>query len=130
MYKTLEKPSFLYHNLIRQSQRNFKGKMVHYDTENTENTFIKGFLNINEWFIWFCNLYRIHIESVWNVLGYCGLRERSIRRAICQHHGHKNLRIHTFFLVEIWYIFLVEILIIILHLIYCMIIRKLVEIVS
>ena len=64
MYKTLEKPSFLYHNLIRQSQRNFKGKMVHYDTENTENTFIKGFLNINECFISLGNLYSILIECV------------------------------------------------------------------
>ena len=29
-------------------------------------------------------------ESVWNVLGCCGLSERTIRRAVCQHHGQKN----------------------------------------
>ena len=57
MYKTLVKPSFLCYNLFRSTQRNFKGKMVRYDTENTENTFINGFLNINECFIWLSNLF-------------------------------------------------------------------------
>jgi len=36
-------------------------------------------------------------ESVWNVSGCCGLSERSMRRAVCQVSGHKNLRTHTFF---------------------------------
>ena len=43
------------------------------------------------------NPYRMCSESVSNVLGYCGLSERTIRRAVCQPTGHKNLRIHTFF---------------------------------
>ena len=33
--------------------------MVHNDTENSENTFIKGFLNINACFISFGNLFII-----------------------------------------------------------------------
>ena len=41
-------------------------------------------------------------ESVWNVQRYCGLSEHTIRRAICQHHGHKYLGIHTEKLVEIY----------------------------
>ena len=48
MYKTLENTWNLYHNLFRSTERNSEGKMVRIDTENTENTFIKGFLNINE----------------------------------------------------------------------------------
>ena len=46
--KTLEKPSFLCYNLFRSTWRNSEGKMVRYDTENTQNQFINGFLNINE----------------------------------------------------------------------------------
>jgi len=34
-------------------------------------------------------------ESVWNVLGCCGLSERTIRRAVCQPNGRKFLGIHT-----------------------------------
>ena len=64
MYKTLVKPSFLCYNLFRSTQRNSEGKMVHNDTENTENTFIKGFLNINECFISLGNLFSILIECV------------------------------------------------------------------
>ena len=59
MYKTLVKPSFLCYNLFRSTERFSEGKMVRIDTENTENTFIKGFLNINECFIWFGNLFII-----------------------------------------------------------------------
>ena len=59
MYKTLVKPSFLCYNLFRSTWRFSEGKIVQYDTENTENTFIKGFLNINEGFISFGNPSRI-----------------------------------------------------------------------
>ena len=64
MYKTLVKPSFLWYNLFRSTRRFSEGKMVHNDTENTENTFIKGFLNINECFISLGNLFSILIECV------------------------------------------------------------------
>ena len=64
MYKTLENTWFLWYNLFRSTERNSEGKMVHNDTENTENTFIKGFLNINECFISLDNLYSILIECV------------------------------------------------------------------
>ena len=64
MYKTLENTWNLYHNLFRSTERNSEGKMVRIDTENTENTFIKGFLNINECFISLDNLYSILIECV------------------------------------------------------------------
>ena len=50
---------YVAYNLFRITWRNSEGKMVQYDTENTENTFIKGFLNINACFIWFCNLFII-----------------------------------------------------------------------
>ena len=59
MYKTLENTWFLWYNLFRSTQRNSEGKMVRIDTENIENTFIKGFLNINECFIWLSNLFII-----------------------------------------------------------------------
>ena len=45
--------------------------MVHNDTENIENTFIKGFLNINECFIWFGNLFIICRYSVQNLVRMC-----------------------------------------------------------
>ena len=64
MYKTLENTWFLWYNLFRSTERNSEGKMVHNDTENTENTFIKGFLNINECFISLGNLFSILIECV------------------------------------------------------------------
>ena len=64
MYKTLENIQVSRSNLFRSIERNSEGKMVHNDTENTENTFIKGFLNINECFIWLGNLYSILIECV------------------------------------------------------------------
>ena len=64
MYKTLVKPSFLCYNLFRITWRYSEGKMVHNDTENTENTFINGFLNINECFISLGNLFSILIECV------------------------------------------------------------------
>ena len=64
MYKTLENTWFLWYNLFRSTRRFSEGKMVHNDTENTENTFIKGFLNINECFISLGNLYSILIECV------------------------------------------------------------------
>ena len=64
MYKTLENTWILCYNLFRSTQRNSEGKMVHNDTENTENTFIKGFLNINECFISLGNLFSILIECV------------------------------------------------------------------
>ena len=69
--------------------------MVHNDTENTENTFIKGFLNINECFIWFGNLFIICKYSGQNVSGCCGPSERSMRRAVCQPNGRKNPDTHT-----------------------------------
>ena len=65
MYKTHENTWNLYSNLFRSTWRNSEGKMVRYDTENTENTFIKGFLNINECFIAFGNLFSISIECAW-----------------------------------------------------------------
>ena len=65
MYKTLENIQVSRSNLFRSIERNSEGKMVRYDTENTENTFIKGFLNINECFIAFGNLNRISIECAW-----------------------------------------------------------------
>ena len=64
MYKTLVITQFIWYNLFRSTRRNSEGKMVHNDTENTENTFIKGFLNINECFISLDNLYSILIECV------------------------------------------------------------------
>ena len=64
MYKTLVITQFIWYNLFRSTWRNSEGKMVHNDTENTENTFIKGFLNINECFISLDNLYSILIECV------------------------------------------------------------------
>ena len=64
MYKTLVITQFIWYNLFRSTRRNSEGKMVHNDTENTENTFIKGFLNINECFISLGNLYSILIECV------------------------------------------------------------------
>ena len=59
MYKTLENTGFLCYNLFRSTGMFSEGKMVQYDTENIENTFIKGFLNINECFIWLSNLFII-----------------------------------------------------------------------
>ena len=64
MYITHENTWILYHNLFRSTGRNLEGKIVHNDTENSENTFIKGFLNINECFISLGNLYSILIECV------------------------------------------------------------------
>ena len=64
MYKTLVITQFIWYNLFRSTRRNSEGEMVHNDTENTENTFIKGFLNINECFISLDNLYSILIECV------------------------------------------------------------------
>ena len=64
MYKTLENTWILCYNLFRSTHRFSEGEMVHNDTENTENTFIKGFLNINECFISLGNLYSILIECV------------------------------------------------------------------
>ena len=64
MYKTLVITQFICYNLFRSTQRNSEGKMVRIDTENTENTFIKGFLNINECFISLGNLFSILIECV------------------------------------------------------------------
>ena len=73
----------------------------------------------------------ICIESVGNVSGCCGLSERSMKRAVCQLTGQKNLGIHIKKssrdslnshgnLVEFSSENLVETLIIIHHLIYCM----------
>ena len=62
--KTLEKPSFLCYNLFRSTWRNSEGEKVRIDTEYTQKAFIKGFLNINECFIWLDNLYSISIECV------------------------------------------------------------------
>ena len=64
MYKTLENIQVLRSNLFRSTDWFSEGKMVRIDTENTENTFIKGFLNINECFISLGNLYSILIECV------------------------------------------------------------------
>ena len=50
---------FLTYNLFGYSLMSQRAKMVRIDTENIENTFIKGFLNINECFIWFGNLFII-----------------------------------------------------------------------
>ena len=33
--KTLDITQFIWYNLFRNTRRNFKGKMVQYDTENT-----------------------------------------------------------------------------------------------
>ena len=57
MYITLENTWFLWYNLFRSTGGNLEGKMVRIDTENIENTFINGFLNINECFIAFGNLF-------------------------------------------------------------------------
>ena len=59
MYKTLVITQFICYNLFRSTERFSEGKMVRYDTENIENTFINGFLNINECFIWLSNLFII-----------------------------------------------------------------------
>ena len=45
--------------------------MVQYDTENSENTFIKGFLNINVCFISLSNLFIICRYSVQNLVRMC-----------------------------------------------------------
>ena len=116
--KTLENTWILCYNLFRSTGRFLEGKMVHNDTENSENTFIKGFLNINACFIWFCNLFIICRYSGQNVSGCCGLSERSIRRAVCQVTGRKNPDTHTknqsrfdrIFQSRIWQQKLVEIL--------------------
>ena len=57
MYKTLENTWILWYNLFRSTRRFLEGKMVRIDTENIENTFIKGFLNINACFISLSNLF-------------------------------------------------------------------------
>ena len=64
MYKTLENTWILCYNLFRSTRRFLEGKMVQYDTENSENTFIKGFLNIKECFIALGNLFSISMECV------------------------------------------------------------------
>ena len=64
MYITHENTWISRHNLFRSTERFSEGKMVRIDTENTENTFIKGFLNINECFISLGNLFSILIECV------------------------------------------------------------------
>ena len=64
MYKTLENIQVLRSNLFRSTDWFSEGKMVRIDTEIIENTFIKGFLNIKECFIWFCNLFSISMECV------------------------------------------------------------------
>jgi len=82
--------------------------MVHNDTENTENTFIKGFLNINECFISFVCLDRICrysklnlcslsvLKSCRNTAICCEFSERSIGKAICQvFRNFFGLRTHT-----------------------------------
>ena len=49
----------IHYNPYRGLNVSQRAKIVHNDTENIENTFIKGFLNINECFIWFGNLFII-----------------------------------------------------------------------
>jgi len=90
VYKTIEIYRLICYNPFRCSRR-FNSHLLYQIIQKIPYFILLNIkLNINECFISFGNLSGIWIESSLNPCGYCGLSERSMRRAVCQPNGREN----------------------------------------